>query len=92
MPHRTNDIKSVSLTQSVTGNALSKYIKGISMMNSASAKEYNFRLQGFGNFTRMEYKITLDDLVKTIKDGLLDPYDVLSSYIAYLQTSNNISA
>jgi integrase len=28
----------------------------------------------------------------TIKDGPLDPYDVLSSYISYLQTRNNISA
>ena len=27
-----------------------------------------------------------------INERLLDPYDVLSSYISYLQTSNNISA
>ena len=67
-------------------------IKSISMMSSASAREYRFRLQGFGKFITLEYKITLDDLIKAIKEGLLDPYDVLSRYIAYLQTSNNISA
>ena len=39
----------------------------------------------------MEYKITLDDLIKTIKEGLLDSYDVLSRYISYLRISNNIS-
>ena len=93
MPYRTNDIKPVSISQSVvTQNALSKYIKSISMMSSASAREYRFRLQGFDKFITLEYKITLDDLIKAIKEGLLDPYDVLSRYIAYLQTSNNISA
>jgi integrase len=93
MPHQTNVTKPVSISQTVvTENTLSKYIKSISMMNSASAREYRFRLRGFGNFIAVEYKITLDDLIMTIKDGPLDPYDVLSSYISYLQTRNNISA
>jgi integrase len=93
MPYRTNDIKPVSISQSLaTEIALSKYIKSISMMSSASAREYRFRLQGFGKFITLEYNITLDDLLKAIKDGLLDPYDVLSRYIVHLQTSNNISA
>jgi integrase len=93
MPHQTNVTKPISISQTVvTENTLSKYIKSISMMNSASAREYRFRLRGFGNFIAVEYKITLDDLIMTIKDGPLDPYDVLSSYISYLQTRNNISA
>ena len=88
MPHQTNVIKPVSISQSVaTENALSKYIKSISMMNSASAREYSLRLQGFGNFITMEYKITLDDLIKEINEGSLDPYDVLTNYVAYLQAS-----
>ena len=92
MPYRTNDIKPVSISQSVaTENALSKYIKSISMMSSASAREYRFRLQGFDKFITLEYKITLDDLIKAIKEGLLDSYDVLSKYISYLRISNNIS-
>src|SRR6476469_2501234 len=40
----------------------------------------------------MEYKLTLDDLIKKIKEGLHDPYDILCNYIAYIQASNNISA
>jgi integrase len=39
----------------------------------------------------MEYKLTLDDLIKKIKEGLHDPYDILCNYIAYIQASNNIS-
>jgi len=39
----------------------------------------------------MEYKLTLDDLIKLINDGLQDPYDVLCNYIIYLQSSNIIS-
>ena len=88
-----NDIKPASVSHSLaTQNTLSKYIKSISMMSMSSAREYRFRLQGFGDFITREYKIALEDLIKTIKEGLLDPYDVLSSYVAYLQTSNNISA
>ena len=88
-----NDIKPGSVSHSLaTQNTLSKYIKSISMMSMSSAREYRFRLLGFGNFITMEFRITLDDLIKRIKQGQLDPYDVLSSYIAYLRTSNNISA
>jgi integrase len=88
-----NDIKPASVSHSLaTQNTLSKYIKSISMMSMSSAREYRFRLLGFGNFITKEYKIASEDLIKTIKEGLLDPYDVLSSYVAYLQTSNNISA
>ncbi|MGC2598683.1 MAG: tyrosine-type recombinase/integrase, partial [Nitrososphaeraceae archaeon] len=92
MPHQTNVIKPVSISQSVaTENALSKYIKSISMMNSASAREYSLRLRGFGNFITMGYKMTLDDLIKKINEGSLDPYDVLTNYVAHLQASYNVS-
>ena len=92
MPHQTNVIKPVSISQSVaTENALSKYIKSISMMNSASAREYSLRLRGFGNFITMRYKMTLDDLIKKINEGTLDPYDVLTNYVAHLQASYNVS-
>ena len=92
MPHQTNVIKPVSISQSVaTENALSKYIKSISMMNSASAREYSLRLRGFGNFITMGYKMTLDDLIKEINEGTLDPYDVLTNYVAHLQANYNVS-
>ena len=71
--------------------ALGKYIQSISIMNASSAREYQFRLQGFNEFILTEHKITLDNLIMKINEGLLDPYDVLSSYISYLRISNNIS-
>ena len=61
------------------------------MMSSSSAREYRFRLQNLARFIMMEYKLTLDDLIKLINEGLQDPYDVLCNYIIYLQASNTIS-
>ena len=56
-----NDIKPGSVSHSLaTQNTLSKYIKSISMMSMSSAREYRFRLQGFGDFITREYKIALD--------------------------------
>ena len=75
----------------MTQDALSKYIKSISLMSSSSAREYRFRLQNLARFIMMEYKLTLDDLIKLINEGLQDPYDVLCNYIIYLQSSNSIS-
>jgi integrase len=72
-------------------DVLSKYIKSVSMMSASSAREYRFRLHSLVTFAMTEYKLTLDDLIKAIKEGLYDPYDVLSNYIAYLQASNTIS-
>ena len=60
-------------------------------MNSASAREYSLRLRGFGNFITMGYKMTLDDLIKKINQGTLDPYDVLTNYVAHLKASYNVS-
>jgi integrase len=60
-------------------------------MSTASAREYHSRLHNFETFVTVEYEKTLDDLIKSIKEELLDPYSVLGDYIHYLQTSNNIS-
>ncbi|CAN5399549.1 hypothetical protein BH18THE2_BH18THE2_26670 [soil metagenome] len=34
----------------------------------------------------------MDDIIKKIKEGLYDPYDVLSNYSAYLSRNKNISS
>jgi integrase len=93
LPHTTkNGINAVSVSCSPTiQDALSKYIKSVGMMNASSAREYRFRLHSLVTFAMTEYKLTLDDLIKAIKEGLYDPYDVLSNYIAYLQANNTIS-
>jgi integrase len=61
------------------------------MMSASSAREYRFRLHSLVTFAMTEYKLTLDDLIKAIKEGLYDPYDVLSNYVRYLQVNNTIS-
>jgi integrase len=76
---------------SASQNALSKYIKSISMMNVASAREYSFRLQGFGSFIYNDYGTDLDNLIKKLNKGLLNPYDVLSNYIVHLKANDSIS-
>ena len=76
---------------SASQNALSKYIKSISMMNVASAREYSFRLQGFASFIYNEYGIDLDNLITKLNKNLLNPYDVLSNYIVHLKANDSIS-
>jgi integrase len=39
----------------------------------------------------MQYGISLDNLIKKINEGSLDPYDLLNNYIAHLQASDNVS-
>ena len=74
-----------------TENALGKYTKSISIMNAASAREYQFRLQGFSEFVFTAYKINLDNLIMKINERLLDPYDVLSISILKLVHVNSSS-
>jgi integrase len=60
-------------------------------MNRKTAYEYYFRLMGFQDFIINSYNATLDDIITKINDGSEDPYDILSGYVTYLQTSCNIS-
>jgi integrase len=71
--------------------ALNKYIRNIDAMNRKTAYEYYHRLTGFQDFITNNYNVTLNDIIKRINQGLEDPYDILSGYVAYLQTSHNIS-
>jgi len=87
-----NGINAISVSCSLaTQDALSKYLKSVRMMNVSSAREYRLRLHSLVSFAMLEHKLTLDDLINAIKEGLYDPYDVLSNYIAYLQENNTIS-
>ena len=72
-------------------SALNKYIRNIRAMNKKTAYEYYLRLNNFQDFITHDYNTTLDDIVTKMKEGLEDPYEVLSGYVSYLQTSYNIS-
>ncbi|MFL6434797.1 MAG: tyrosine-type recombinase/integrase, partial [Nitrososphaeraceae archaeon] len=79
--------------------ALDKYIKNIRAMNKRTAHEYYLRLISFQDFVINRYKAkneneaktTLDNIITRINEGSEDPYEILSGYVVYLQTSYNIS-
>jgi integrase len=71
---------------------LDKYVKNINAMNKRTGYEYYTRLTTFQDFIMNDYKITLDNLIIDLKNGREDPYDILSNYIAYLQSGYNISS
>src|SRR5438874_1580595 len=70
------------------------YIKSIRIMSNGTSYEYLTRLNSFNAFIKNEFGgiLSINDLVTKIKQGKLDPYDILSRYSGYLQSSYNISA
>ncbi|MFL6434248.1 MAG: tyrosine-type recombinase/integrase [Nitrososphaeraceae archaeon] len=90
-------IETARLTDSMTisrpeeSRALDKYIKNIRAMSKRTAHEYHLRLIGFQDFVIRSYKTTLDGIIRRINEGSEDPYEILSSYVAYMQTNYNIS-
>ncbi|MDQ3902260.1 MAG: tyrosine-type recombinase/integrase [Thermoproteota archaeon] len=71
--------------------ALDNYVNSISSMNKRTAHEYYLRLNRFQHFIMSRYGVTLDDIISRINEGSEDPYEILISYVNYLQTNFNIS-
>ena len=72
---------------------IDRYIRNIRAMNKGTAYQYYLRLSNFQEFVISTHKNnTLDNIITKINEGLEDPYDILSGYVTYLQTSYNISA
>ena len=59
-------------------------------MSKSTAYEYLFRLNNFEKFVAKEYdsRLTVNDVIVNIKNGMLDPYSVLNGYAAYLRNCN----
>jgi integrase len=66
-----------------------KYVNDISSISQTTAKQYHIRLHDFDRFVLDSYKLSTDSLIKRIKENIVDPYDVLTSYIRYLQDKGN---
>lgn len=64
-------------------------------MSNSTAYEYLGRLNNFENFMLKQYDRNLNQAIKEIIEGIMDPYDVLSEYCAslrnYSSSSKNIS-
>ena len=71
----------------LSGNdAISKYIRNVSMMNKSTASEYLVRLNYFKAFIKRKFGFSsIDIIIKKIKRGNLDAYDLLSEYSLHLQ-------
>ncbi|MDW0170701.1 MAG: site-specific integrase [Nitrososphaeraceae archaeon] len=71
--------------------AIIKYVTNVSTMSKSTAYEYYARLSNFEIFVSSEYKTSVDHLIRKIKEGFADPYDLLSDYCGFLQNNGNIS-
>src|SRR6478672_13669657 len=69
-------------------SAISKYIKNISTMNKSTAYMYFTRLSSFKSFISSAFNLQIDVLIKRIKEGSIDVFDVLNEYAAYLSKTN----
>ena len=54
-------------------------------MNKSTAYEYLGRLNNFEAFLLKHYKKNIDQVLKQITNGDVDPYYILSEYCSYLR-------
>jgi integrase len=89
------------ITRTSSSRCLAKYIKTIQQSNERTAREYEYRLSKFEKYIAavsekeqqqlgQEQKITmksLDQIIDELKKNStkIDPYDLLSGFVAYLQ-------
>ena len=81
------DNNRLRLGQRNVTNAISKYIKNVGAMNKTTANQYQTRLNSFSNYVAKEYSktVSIDDLIKRIREGTEDPFDILNGYIGFLK-------
>jgi integrase len=72
--------------------SLMKFIKGVSIRNKNTAKQYYSRLIVFEKFVNENYEINIDKLIQQLKSKEYDPYDVLNDYCVFLQNNYNLSS
>jgi hypothetical protein len=90
---QSSSITDTSTIRHPTGTAIDKYIRNIGAMNKRTAYKYYLRLSNFQDYLISTCKTdTLDSIITKTKEGSEDPYDILSGYVNYMQTSYNISA
>ena len=68
--------------------AISKYIKNVMTMNKATAYVYFTRLALFKSFISKAFNLHIDELIKRIKEGNEDVFEVLNEYGSYLNSTD----
>ena len=71
---------------------LMKFIKGVSIRNKNTAKQYYSRLTVFEKFVNKNYEINIDRLMQQLKNKEYDPYDILNDFCVFLQNNYNLSS
>src|SRR6478735_1249819 len=85
-------LKNESVGRILKESIVKDFHANITSMNKSTAEQYLSRLNIFGIFLRKEFNdMTINDLVNKIKDGSVDPYNILSRYCGYLKSGDNIS-
>src|SRR5215218_6776161 len=79
---------------------LAKYIKTIQQANERTAAEYEYRLSKFEKYIiaseqqqQNQELVTLDQVIDELKrssNDKIDPYDLLSDFVSYLQQEEGI--
>jgi integrase len=72
--------------------SLMKFIKGVSIRNKNTAKQYYSRLIVFEKFVNENYEINIDKLIQKLKNKEYDPYDILNDFCVFLQNTYNLSS
>ena len=78
-------------TNIYNSESLMKFIKGVSLRNKNTAKQYYSRLTAFEKFVNKDYEINIDELINKIKNKEYDPYDILNDFCVFLQDRSNLS-
>jgi integrase len=74
------------MEKSYSNDAISKYIRSVNIMSKSTAYEYFFRLNYFKTFIKSKFgSSNVDVVIKEVKKGNQDPYDLLSDYSLHLQ-------
>ena len=72
---------------------MAKYLENVEQMSRSTANEYKKRLTSFSEFVLRKYEYSLDHLIKVLRREYksLNVYEVLSSYVAYLNSCGTLS-
>ena len=77
-------------THIYNSESLMKFIKGVSIRNKNTAKQYYSHLSIWKIYKN--YKINLDKLIQKLKSIDYDPYDILNDFCVFLQNNYNLSS
>jgi hypothetical protein len=78
-------------TNIYNSESLMKFIKGVSIRNKNTAKQYYFRLTVFENLVNKKNQINIDKLIQKLKNKEYDPDDILNGFCVFLQNNYNLS-